>query len=138
MNEALVIAEWRRAEVCRQVAQLCLRHGFYADAVSRAYYAVFHAAKASLALYEISSRNHRGINSLFSLHIVKPGLVEDGWSSVIGRLAPLRIAADYLVESSFDETRATDACQQADAFANRIHALLAGAIAPERLRGQDS
>ena len=134
MSEVQAIAEWRRAEDCRQVAQLCLQHGFYADAISRAYYAVFHAARASLALHEISARNHRGVSNLFSLHIVKPGLLEDRWASVIGRLAPLRIAADYRVETIFNETTTAGACQQADDFANRIHTLLADTIAPERLR----
>ncbi len=133
MSEAQAIAEWRRAEDCRQVAQLCIRHGFYADTISRACYVVFHAARASLELHGISSRNHRGVSNLFSLHIVKPGLVEDRWASVIGRLAPLRIAADYRVERIFSEADAADACQQADAFSNRIHALLTDTIASERL-----
>ena len=128
MSEAQATAEWRRAEDCQQVAQLCLQHGFYADAISRAYYAVFHAARALLALHEISTRNHRGVNYLFNLHIVKPGLVEDGWGSVIGRLAPLRIAADYRVETTLSEADATSACEQADAFTNRIHALLGGIV----------
>ena len=128
MSEAQAIAEWRRAEDCRGVALLCLQHGFYADAISRAYYAVFHAARASLALHEISTRNHRGVNYLFNLHIVQPGLVEDRWGSVIGRLAPLRIAADYRVETTFSEANAAGACEQADAFAVRIHALLGGIV----------
>ena len=130
MSEAKTIAEWRRAEGCLQVAQLCLQHGFYADAISRAYYAVFHAAKASLELYDISTRNHRGVNILFSRHIVQPGLIESGWSSVIGRLAPMRISADYVVATVFSETQAADACQQADAFANRIRTLLGDIVAP--------
>ncbi len=134
MSEALAIAEWQRGEACRQVARLCLQHGFYGDAVSRAYYAAFHAAKAPLALYDISTRNHRGVNSLFSLQIVKPGLVEDNWGSVIGQLSPLRIAADYRVDRVFSETDAVRACARADDFATRIHALLTGSIAPERLR----
>ena len=134
MSEAQTIAEWRRAEGCLQVAQICLQHGFYADAISRAYYAVFHAAKASLELYEVSTRNHRGVNILFSRHIVQPGLVESGWSSVIGRLAPMRISADYVVATVFSEADADYACQQAGAFADRIHALLTGIINPERLR----
>ena len=119
-------------------ARLCLQGQFYADAVARAYYAVLHAAKAALAQYDIEPRNHRALGNLFGHHIVLTGLVERRWGSVIGQLLPLRLAADYDVKVIFSETDAADACQQADAFANRIHALLAGAIAPERLRGQDS
>ena len=133
MSEVQTIAEWRRAEDSLQVARLFLQHSFYADAISRAYYAVFHAAKASLELYEISTRNHRGVNILFSRHIVHPGLVESEWGSVIGQLAPMRISADYVVTTAFNETQAADACQQADAFASRIRSLLIRSIAPERL-----
>ena len=52
MSEERAIGEWQRAEDCRQVAQLCLRYGFYADSISRSYYAVLHAAKAALALHD--------------------------------------------------------------------------------------
>ena len=46
----------------------------------------------------------------------------------------MRISADYVVVTVFSEAEADYACQQADAFANRIHALLTGIINPERLR----
>lgn len=134
MSEARAIAEWQRAEDCRQVAQLCLQHGFYADAISRAYYSVLHGAKAALALHGVNTRNHRGLGSMFGLHIVKTGLVETHWSSVIGQLSAMRQDADYDIGVIFSEADAAGACQQADAFANRIHALLADTIAPERLR----
>ena len=91
MSESLAIAEWRRAEDCRQAARLCLRHGFYADAIARSYYAVLHTAKAALAL----QGRHRALSNLFGHHIVMTGLVEGRWGSIIGRLADLRWAADY-------------------------------------------
>lgn len=134
MSESLAIAEWRRAEDCRQVAQLCLRHGFYADAIARSYYTALHAAKAALAQYDIEPGRHRALSNLFGQHIVQTGLVERRWGSVIGVLADLRWDADYDVRVIFSASDAAGACQQADAFANRIHALLTVAIAPERLR----
>lgn len=134
MSETLAIAEWRRAVVCRQVARLCLQHGFYADAISRSYYAVLHTAKAVLALQGVRPRRHRALSNLFGQHIVMTGLVEGRWGSIIGRLADVRWAADYDVAVIFTEADAADACQQADAFAERIHALLTGIVAPERLQ----
>ena len=128
MSETLAIAEWRRAEDCRQVAQLCLRHGFYPDAISRSYYAVLHAAKAALALYDIDPGSHRALSNLFGLHIVQAGLVEGQWGSVIGRLSDLRMDADYDVEVIFSEADAADAYEQADGFVSRIHALLGGIV----------
>ena len=47
MSEVRAIAESQRAEDCQQAAELCLRHGFYADSISRSYYAVLHAAKSA-------------------------------------------------------------------------------------------
>ena len=134
MNEALAIAEWRRAEGSRQVAHLCLQRGFYADAISRAYYATLHGAKSALALRDISTDTHRGVSGMFGLHVVNTGLVESAWGSVIGRLSRMRQDADYDAFVIFTEADAAGACEQADAFANRIHALLTDTISPELLR----
>ena len=49
MNRTLVIAEWKRAKFSLRAASSCLRDRCYADAVSRAYYAAFHAARAALS-----------------------------------------------------------------------------------------
>ena len=42
----------------------------------------------------------------------------------------MRISADYVVVTVFSEAQAADACQQADAFANRIRPLLDHIVAP--------
>ena len=136
MSESLAIAEWRRSEDCRQVAHLCLRHGYYADAIARSYYAVLHASKAALALYDVDPGSHRALSNLFGHHIVMTGMVEGRWGSVIGRLAKLRMVADYDAEVIFTESEASSACEQADAFANRIHTLLTDSIDPGRLQQQ--
>ena len=134
MSEVRAIAEWKRAEDCRQAAELCFRHGLYADSISRSYYAVLHAAKAALALYDITITNHRGLARMFSLHIVHAGLVEVYWSSTIGQLSALRMTADYDVEVVFGEADAASAYGQADGFVSRIHTLLTDSIDPGRLQ----
>ncbi len=50
----------------------------------------------------------------------------------------MRISADYVVVTVFNEIQAADACRQADAFADRIHALLTSTVAPERLLPPDN
>lgn len=134
MNEARAIGEWRRAEECRQAAELCLRNGFYADSISRSYYAVLHAARAALALHDITVTNHRGLAGMFGLHVVQAGSVEGHWGSVIGQLSALRQDADYNVRVIFVAADAANVYGQADAFANRIHTLITDTIAAERLR----
>lgn len=42
------MAEWNRARESLRAAETLTREGFYADAISRAYYAILHSAKAAL------------------------------------------------------------------------------------------
>lgn len=78
MNRTLVLAEWRLARNALRAAQLLARHGIYADAVSRAYYAVPHAAKAALQTKDISAESHAAVKRLFGLHFVKTEEFEPG------------------------------------------------------------
>ncbi len=57
MNRALVLGEWKRAAESLGAAESCRRDGYYADSVSRAYYAILHAAKAALYLQGISAES---------------------------------------------------------------------------------
>jgi len=50
--------------------------GFHDDAVSRAYYAVFHAACALLASIGRTVRTHDGLRAAIAQHFVKPGLLD--------------------------------------------------------------
>ena len=72
----------------------CVSGGFYADAISRAYYAVLHAAKSVLRLRGIDARSHMGVVSLFGSNMVRRHLIEGHWSDEIDSLHDLRINAD--------------------------------------------
>lgn len=56
-----------------EAAKTLFENGFYGDAVSRAYYAMFFASKALLAEKDIYPRTHRGLISQFGLELVKSG-----------------------------------------------------------------
>ena len=43
---------------------VCLHGGFYADGVSRAYYAILHAAKAALQLRDVTAESHAAVKRL--------------------------------------------------------------------------
>ena len=118
-------------------ASSCQRDGYYADAVSRAYYAILHAARAVLQLHGVTAESHTGVRSMFGLHIVKTGLVEPEWGAEIGRSEGRRIASDYDVSAEFDETDGREACERADAFLNRMRPLLAPSIPSEGLEETD-
>jgi uncharacterized protein (UPF0332 family) len=133
MSEDLTIAEWWRAQECIGAAWLCQGRGFYSDAISRAYYAILHGAKAALQLYDIDARTHEGVKNVFGGSIAVAGLVERHWSREINSLGILRRAADYNVTRTFSESDSRLACERSEAFLNRIRALLATTIAPENL-----
>lgn len=109
MNRSLTIAEWSRANYSLRAASLCLLHNCYADAVSRAYYAAFHAAKAALAHHDGTiPASHGGVRQRFGLQLVRSGLIEGIWGSEIGRLYDLRVRADYNVEATFSAVYARE------------------------------
>ena len=128
MNENPAVLEWRRAQECLGAARICHDGGFYADAISRSYYAVLHAAKSVLRLHGVDASNHMGVANLFGQVVVAPGLVEGQWGREIRVLRDLRIDADYQVSAAFSEFDSHETCERAQAFVNRIRPLLAGAV----------
>ena len=135
MNRDLVIAEWRRARESLAAAATYESTSYYADSISRAYYAAFHAAKAALWLDDdyIESSTHGGVISRFGERIVGTYYVEGEWGRELNRLETLRDDADYGVEMLFGEGDARAAYQRATAFLDRIRALLTDHIYPEEL-----
>ena len=133
MNRRAVVAEWRRATESMGAARSCLRDGYYADSVSLAYYAILHAAKASLQLHGVMAESHTGVRAMFGLHIVRTGLVEREWAAALADSADERTVSDYDAETQFDEQDAREACERADAFLDRIRPLLTSSIPPEDL-----
>ena len=73
MNKTLVLAEWRRAAESLGAAESCRRDGYYADAISRTYYVILHAAKAALQLRDIASESHAAVKRLLDFISFKAG-----------------------------------------------------------------
>jgi len=135
MKKAIVLAEWRRAAESLGAAESCRRDGYYADAISRTYYVIRHAAKAALQPRDIAGESHAAVKRLFGLHLVQTGLIEAEWGASIGIGLDARLTADYDAETSFSETDARDECDRARAFLKRIgDLLLANGFTAEELR----
>ena len=133
MNRDLAIAEWQRARESLGAAATYESAGYYADSISRAYYAAFHAAKAALWLDDIEPSTHQGVISRFGEHIVVTHYVEREWGRELNRLEELRNDADYEVEMVFGEADAHAAYQRAAAFVDRIRVLLTDYIPVDEL-----
>jgi uncharacterized protein (UPF0332 family) len=124
MKEVLVLAEWRRARQALGSAELLAREGYPADAVTRAYYALFHGAKAVLHVHDVEADTHAAVRRMFGLHLIKPGEIEADWATPLAEGLDERLAADYDPEVSFSAKEARAACRAARAFISRMRRYL--------------
>jgi len=113
-----------RAKSALHSAEILTEAGEYADAVSRAYYAVFHAASALLATIGRSARTHDGLRTLVSEHFVRPGVLAPAQARVLARMAADRNDAEYNVAAVFGEADAQHDVDEARAFLAAVEALL--------------
>jgi uncharacterized protein (UPF0332 family) len=101
-----------KAERSLGAARLLLDNGYTDEACSRAYYAMFDAARAALLIANAPveaevARTHRGLMAAFGLHIVKPGLISQEIGRSLSQAQHVRLIADY----KGDPVEAKDATQ---------------------------
>ena len=65
------------------------------SAISRAYYAIFHAARAALYANDSHPITHRGVKTEFGRLLVKPGVVEKEYNTILQEARDQRQVADY-------------------------------------------
>jgi len=85
-----------------QVAETKLEHahqifevGLYDDAISRAYYAMFYAAKGALLTEGLDLRKHSSVVAKFREVFVVPRRVEANYLHYLGRAQSARERSDY-------------------------------------------
>ncbi len=77
-------------------------------ALTRAYFAVFHAIRAMLYHDDLAPRSHACVQHLFNLHYVKTGRFDAAASRLTARLQKFREAADYAAAFVVDEAGARE------------------------------
>lgn len=96
-------AYWVKAVDAANAARLLLEAGSHDGAVNRAYYAMFNAARAALeARSELKVedvRRHSALLQLFSLHLIKTGLVPRELGADLYEAFQTRAVADYAAVS---------------------------------------
>jgi len=101
-------------------AKKLFEEGLYEDAISRAYYAVYHAAKSALLLIGDDPKSHDGVLHLFGLRFVKSGLVDKNLGITLRKLKEMRETADYNVLAFFSEEEVKEAIKDAEKFLDEI------------------
>lgn len=114
------VGEWNRARESLRAVETLTRERCYADAISRAYYAILHAAKAALHVHDIAAESHPAVRRMFGLHLVRSGELEPEWSAYLVESLDDRLAADYDVEIAFSEEDARGECRRSRQFLERL------------------
>ncbi|MCL2628056.1 MAG: HEPN domain-containing protein [Oscillospiraceae bacterium] len=92
----------------------------YDAAANRAYYSVFHAIRAVLALDNIERKKHSGNISYFREHYLATGIFDRVYSDVIKKAELLRNAADYDDELTTSADEANEVINKAQGFCDAV------------------
>ncbi|MEP9409930.1 MAG: HEPN domain-containing protein [Candidatus Brocadia sp.] len=125
-TKALVIGYIQKANKKLEVAEKLLKLGDYEDAVSRAYYAVFHATQALLLTEGERAETHKGIVTLFGLLFVKTGKFSKNIGKYLANLKDDRESGDYEVFSYIDRETAETAISESKEFLKETKLYLEG------------
>jgi uncharacterized protein (UPF0332 family) len=113
-----------RARRDLEAAESNLLHGYYAVAVTQAYYAMFYAASALLATKGISRSKHSVVLAAFGEHFAKTGLIESRYAKSLGHAFDARLDSDYDVAFAPDEALAMGVLGDAREFVERVQMYL--------------
>lgn len=121
-RRALASDELERALEEMRAADALVAAGMPRVAVTRIYFAVFHAMRARLYADDFEPRSHGGVQHLFNLHYVKAGAYPALTSRLTARLQKFREEADYGAAFVIDDEGAREELEAARAFVASIEA----------------
>jgi len=115
-DRSLIIAQIEKSKEKLNAPRVLLKDGFIDDAISRAYYSMFHAASAVLLSAGIIVDSHSALKNMFGLHFVKTGKIDKKFSRWLNKLKDERENGDYDIFTSFDIEDARVDVQEAEEF----------------------
>ncbi len=101
-----------------------LEIGDYKTAVNRAYYAIFYAMRAVLALDGFDSKKHSGIIAEFRKQYIKTGIFENDMSDIISDLFEVRSSSDYDDFYIISKSKVIEQYNKAEYFVKKINEYL--------------
>ena len=78
-----------------KAARLLYDRKLYAQSLNRAYYSIFHATRALLALDNFDSKKHSGVIAYFNKSYVATGQISKKYSKILMGAEKLRNLSDY-------------------------------------------
>src|SRR4030042_4010993 len=89
-----------------RVAEKLLQNGDYEDAISRAYYAIYHAAKAALATIDVFPKTHEGLVSEFGKRFALTGMLPRELGKILADAKAARETNEYSVTETIKKPEA--------------------------------
>ena len=112
----LIRTQIHKSEEKLKAAKTLLREGFVDDAISRAYYAMFHAASAVLLSEGITVESHGALKTIFGLHFIRTGKIDRKYGRWLNKLKDERENGDYDIFTSFESEDAKEDINEAEQF----------------------
>ena len=128
INSEEIIKEIEVAEEELESAYILFENEKYRDCISRAYYSMFHGARALLLMKEIIPKKHSGVISMFGLHFVKEGDIEEFYGKILIKAFELRVKSDYNVMYSPTKDEAEETLNYAEMFLKKVKEILSGIL----------
>ncbi len=122
MDEKDLLME--KAKEKLEVAKDLLEEKHYSDAVSRAYYSMFFAARALLSMKDMYPKTHRGVISKVAEEFVKDKKLSQDVFRDFAATQEEREKADYGIISDISKDDAKDAVMAAERFIGAAKELL--------------
>lgn len=101
-------------------ADALLAAGHPRVALTRTYFAVFHAVRALLYRSGLDPQSHRGVHALFHAHHVRSGAYDTAAAATFARLQRYREDADYAVGFGQDAVFVQRELDEARALVERL------------------
>lgn len=107
-----------------ETAHLLCKEGKYRDAVSRAYYAMFYAAKAVILLKNYKYRDpktHKGVKTLLSKYFIQTKEIEQTFGKMFSTVERARTDADYKETVKITKEDARKAVELTEKFVKKMN-----------------
>lgn len=107
-----------------RLAKKLLTDKEYRDAISRAYYAMYHIAKAILFLKGKDPYTHRGVNIFFNKIFTKTKIIDKKYSYMLARAQEKREDSDYDIIIEPTQKEAQETVKNAEEFIKKCKEII--------------
>lgn len=113
-----------KADRALRAAAVLAQEGFFPDAASKTYYAMFYAAQALLVSEGVEVSKHSAVESEFGRRFAKTGRIDPRYHRMLIDARKIREIADYDVEEEIVEPVASLRVEAGKEFVKVIKAML--------------